>query len=156
MNKKIWMMSNRQPWVEALLCGLIRIKSRSLNVALPPPGSIVFLHASKALWSDYRFLPWADKMNVQHLQKGGICGVARCIEVAPIWDLKYNYDNDSPLFDLYRDGEYWTCCLDDQIIVFDHIRRLPFIPCRGVITPTTKLPKELMAELKKYPEWLCI
>ena len=55
---EFWMMSNRQPWVEALLRGLITTKTRDHGVALPPVGATVFLHAGKKLWDGWQFLKW--------------------------------------------------------------------------------------------------
>lgn len=152
MSDEVWMMSNRQPWPYALVEGLIRTKTRSAMVALPPVGATVYLHASKALWVLWRELLWVQELalDATRLPRGGIVGVGRVAEVGftrevmPMEDLWY-FKGRSP-----KRG-YWSCA-DWKSIVFEDVRRLPFIPCRGAQTPTRKLPPELEAYLAK--EWL--
>ena len=150
--REIWIMSNRQPWVEALARGLIRTKTRSYAVWLPPIGAIVFLHASKALWQEWKGLEWAKNMDVPNLPRGGIYAVATVEKICDSHDMP---ERDWPYF-YYYDSFYEEeeCCAGDRAIVFRNVKRIPFIPCRGVQSPSRKLPPELEEEIKKFPEWI--
>ncbi len=142
MPDEIWMISNRQPWVEALLRGIITSKTRSLAVTLPPVGAQVYLHASKALWRDWRDLWWLDKFGIDMaaIQRGGVCGVAIVAAKGLTTDVMPR--KDQPYFEMRGQFQPWSCT-DRQTIVFKDIYRLPFIPCRGSLVPTRKLPPEL-------------
>ncbi len=137
---EIWTISNRQPWVEALAAGIITSKTRSASVNLPPVGATVYLHASKALWRYWRDLWWLDefRIDMETLPRGGVVAVARVAAkgltetVMPPSDREY--------FDL---GWVGGNCADVQTIVFEDIKRIKFIPCRGSLVPTRKLPAEL-------------
>jgi hypothetical protein len=145
----VWMISNRQPWVELLARGLIRSKTRSVMVTLPPVGATVYLHASKALWSGWRNLVWLEKrpILVTALPRGGVVARAHLVAVGPTKfmmpaaDRAYFEVRDDP-FGIYS-------CADEMTMVFDDVVRLPFIPCRGSLVPTRKLPPELLAFLQK-------
>jgi len=170
--REIWMMSNRQPWVEALLRGIIRRKSRSINVALPPVGSVVFFHASKTLWKGWEGLYLTNKIkDIKNLPRGGVCGVGQCIFTGLKDSDEYEAlalplnktilpDEEYFMFDVYEwnptkeEWQFLYSCLDDQIIVFDKIQRIPFISCRDSQVPTKKLPPELTKAIKKHPEWI--
>ena len=156
--REIWMMSNRQPWTEGLIRGTVKVKSRSLNVSLTTVGSIVFLHASQALWVDWKYLPWVKNMDVKNLPRGGVYGMGYCVMTGLVWEDEIHKIMFDELyyepFELYDEGEYWTSCLDEQVIIFDRIQKIPFIPCKGSQTPTKKLPKELKEAIEQNPKWV--
>lgn len=154
-----WMMSNRQPWVEALLRGIIRSKTRSLKVTLPPVGSGVFLHASQAMWKYWYGLqgvfdgfaatdpPIYPPADILALPRGGVVGFAIVEAVGPTMETMPAEDRHCFIVNDYILGEghiQWDCA-DSQTIVFRNVVRLPFIPCRGAQVPTRKLPPELRA-----------
>jgi len=134
----VWMISNRQPWPEALLRGLISCKTRSVAVHLPPCGATVYLHASKALWRGWRDLWWVEKhgIDVPNLPRGGIVGVATLSENGLTRSIMQE-----------KDAAYfycgWNFCGAEQTMYFTDVRRTPFIPCRGAQVPTRKLPAEV-------------
>lgn len=136
---EVWMMSFRQPWIEALLQGWITHKTRSKAVNLPPAGAIVFLHASKALWSGWRDLWWAEQLDVPSLPRGGVLAVARLIdtglsdEMIPPRERQY-----------FKVGSRRRDCADVQCLWFGPPVQLRFYPCRGVLVPTRKVPAPLM------------
>jgi len=136
-----WMISNRQPWPEALLQGWITCKTRSEAVYLPPVGAIVFLHASKALWQGWKNLPWTKNVTVQGLDRGGVVGVAKLKATGHTNLLMPTKEMD--FFMVTEPDGYVWCCADFATMVFEDVKRLPFIPCRGAQVPTRKLPKEL-------------
>jgi hypothetical protein len=128
--------------------GLISCKTRSGAVTLPPVGSLVFLHASKALWSGWKDLWWTADIDVRCLPRGGVVGVARVLEVgAPARTVVP--EADQRYFRIY-DGT----CMDWQAIRFGAVERIPFIPCRGSLAPTRKLPPEVAAYVGEHPELL--
>ena len=147
---EIWMMSNRQPWPEALLRGLITCKTRSLAVNLPPVGATVYLHASKALWVGWQNLRWVNTFGIDMaaLDRGGVVGVATVAAAGLTDDIMPQ--REMVFFDVYEGrGSYWNCA-DGASIQFKDIQRLPFIPCRGAQVPTRKLPPELQMWLVKH------
>lgn len=139
-----WMISNRQPWVYALVNGLITSKTRSRNVSLPPVGATVLLHASKALWVGWRRLFWTALLDVKGMNRGGIVAVAKLVdkgltpEVMPAADYLY--------FEL--DGLSWRSCAGPATMVFADLRPLEFIPCRGFQVPTRKIPADALPLLR--------
>lgn len=143
-----WMISNRQPWPEALVRGLITSKTRSAAVHLPPVGSRVYLHASKALWKFWRGLGWVEyyKIDVPNLPRGGIVAVATLARVGPTSTTMPAADHR--FFDVYEVGGGW-CCAGEVTMVFKDVKPLTFIPCRGAQVPTRKLPEELLNALKE-------
>lgn len=139
-----WLMSNRQPWVEALIRGLIRSKTRSMSVHLPPVGATVWLHASKMLWSGYDALPWVRQHNIDvpRLPRGGVVAVATVAAVGRTRDVMPPEDRE-----LFRLGAHPDArsCAGPQTIVFDNVRRVEFVECRGAQTPTCNLPTAIAA-----------
>lgn len=140
-------MSNRQPWVYALLSGWITCKTRSPAVYLPPVGARVFLHASQALWRDWADLRWTYDLNVSQLPRGGVCGIATVAEVGPTRSVMPDHERKFFLVQSPRSG-CWNCA-DAVTIRFVNIRSIPFIACRGVQAPTRKLPIELLAYIAR-------
>lgn len=144
-NSEQWMISNRQPWVYALTQGWITSKTRSPNVYLPPVGATVFLHASKAIWSDWRCLPWCQDIDVNELPRGGIVAMATLAEtgatnaVMPVNDHEFFECQWSDIQNDYR----WNCA-QEVTMRFENIASIPFIACRGVRVPTRKLPIPLV------------
>jgi hypothetical protein len=134
MNTSLWLISNRQPWVEALMRGWISCKTRSIFVNLPPVNSIVFLHASKALWSGWQDLYWTEGLDVKNLPRGGVIGVTRVVAVGLTRDILTRVE-----------GLWWQLragrnCADEQTIRVAKPVAIPFFPCRGSLVPTRKLP----------------
>lgn len=159
---EVWMISNRQPWVEALLCGLISCKTRSAGVHLPPCRALVYLHASKALWRGWRNLWWVEAhgIDVPELPRGGVVGVATLIAKGPTEVMMSVEDAEYFSFEPWDDCDRrrlfyglsmssivaaWGCCAGEQTMRFENVRRTPFIACRGAQVPTRKLPPELRA-----------
>ena len=107
------------------------------------PGAIVFLHASKALWSGWRDLWWAEDIDVPRLPRGGVIGVARLQstggsdEMIPPRERTYFKVGPFPGRD----------CADVQCLWFGPPRRLKFYPCRGTLVPTRKVPPVLLRRL---------
>jgi hypothetical protein len=136
---KPWMMSNRQPWPWALVNGLIRTKTRSVYVSLPPIGATVYLHASKALWFAWRDLSWVQdfRLDVPRLDRGGIVGVATVSITGPTWDVMPG--RDMLYFEMNNGMRTWSCA-DERSIVFKNIRAVEFFPCPGAQVPTRRLP----------------
>lgn len=139
-----WMISNRQPWVYALVNGLITSKTRSVHVSLPPVGSTVLLHASKALWQGWQRLSWTATLDVKAMDRGGIVAVAKLVNkgLSPMVMPAVDY----PYFVL--DGISWLSCAAPVTMVFDEIRPLQFIPCRGAQVPTRRIPIDALAALR--------
>lgn len=141
---EIWIMSNQQPWVEALLKGFMRTKTRKMTVTLPPADSLVFLHASKTLWPDWNMLSWRNEIDLKNIRKGGVCGmglvekVGSTKEVMPKEDRKY--------FDLKLS---WGSCAGPQSILFKKVKEIPFIPCKGSRVPARVLPQPVKDFMKK-------
>lgn len=148
---EIWMMSNRQPWVEALLRGWITSKTRSPFVHLPPVGATVYLHASKTPWGYWKELAWVRRaeIDVRQLPRGGVAGCARVIAIGPTSTTMP--ENDREYFRVGDDWGSWSCA-DYMTIVFEDIVRLPFLPCRGALVPTRKLPPELTRLVEQEAE----
>jgi len=139
--RNIWMISNRQPWVEALVRGYITSKTRSAAVYLPKSGDTVFLHASKALWACYKDLPWTKDIDVKNLPRGGVVAVAK---VKGVVDRDFMPKSDRPYFMVREsDGYEWNCA-DHRVVIFEDIKPIEFLPCRGAQVPVKKLPQELM------------
>jgi len=151
VSQESWMLSNRQPWVEGLLRGYFHCKTRSLNVNLPPEGATVFLHASKALWRGWKELPWIAEYGIdpRRLDRGGVCGVAQLIRVGPTPDIMPRADRRFFQVVPPKHPEFTWNCADDMAMYFDGIKRIPFIPCRGAMVPTRKLPTELLAWIQE-------
>lgn len=136
-----WMISNRQPWVEAIVQGWITGKTRSIYVNLPPVGAIVYLHASKSLWSGWHGLWWVDKyhVDVPNLPRGGIVAVATVADIGWSEDLLRGQEK-------FWQAD-WGSCMDVRAILFEDVKPVGFIPCRGSLVPTRKLPPELVSIL---------
>jgi len=164
-DQEVWFMSNRQPWVFALTdCGLTS-KTRSPFVTLSPRGSIVFLHASKALWRGWENLVWVDVYIHEHemtpkdfeksLVRGAVLAVARVRAVGFTDDVMP--ESDFGFFDLVDIEAPWCLawCGGEQTVVFEdiHVLRTPIF-CRGAQVPTRKVPPEVLAsdEVQKILE----
>jgi hypothetical protein len=143
---EMWMISNRQPWVYALTHGLIRSKTRSDAVWLPPEGATVFLHASKAMWQPWRWLWWACNLKPRELQRGGICAVATLERVGPTDEIMPEQDKRYFRIPAGVEPGYYSVA-NSQTMLFANIHNIDFIPCRGAQVPTRKLPREVT-------EWL--
>jgi len=144
----LWLMSNSQPWSEALLRGYIRTKTRSWHVHLPKPGDWVLLHSPKKAWPDWFMLPWMidKKLNIDitKLPKGGIVGIAKTEIVGPTNQIMP--EEDKKYFQYGHGPEMSTSCAKPQSICFTDIKRLPFFPCKGSQVPT----KKISAEIREY------
>lgn len=142
-----WMMSNQQPWVEALLRGFITTKTRSPRVHLPPVGARVFLHASTTLWPGRCSLSWVHRysIDVPKLPRGVVVGVADVIAVGPS---KTVMPEDERWYFATCDGR--SSCAGPVSIRFSNVRKLPPIECRGTQQPTRKLPIQLQNWLDAF------
>lgn len=138
---EIWQTSNKQPWVEALLTGVTVFKTRSLGIYVPPEGTIVLLHASTSLYPGWKNYKWTDNMDVQNLKRGGIVGIA--ILGKHVMASPRTMGKSWRAFKT-RDGQGRPNYL---AIEFQHIRRTPFIQCKGKQVPFHRADKEVVRRL---------
>jgi len=103
---EIWQTTNQQPWVQAIVDGLITAKTRTTKPCVPE-GSVILLHASKSsLWRYWRGLKWVDKLKspIKEIPRGKVVAVATVKKVGlservlkkgeyKYWDV-YNYVNE--------------------------------------------------------------
>lgn len=140
----VWIMSNRQPWTDFLVKN--RLKAKTRDTIYIKPGDIVFLHASKALWSGWRNLAVVQDhdIDVSSLPRGGVCGVAKVGRVGKTDTTMPDVDYE--MFEV-RDGSHgWNCAMMN-CVVFDMVLRLPLLECQSAQVPAKKLPVELRSIL---------
>ena len=149
-----WMMSNRQPWTELVINKDIHVKTR--NATNLKSGDIVFLHASKALWSGWRDLELMahQPVDATTLPRGVVYGVAVVDEVGqtekvmPREDARYFVVRGKDGDGQYKPELKWFCAMPISIVFKPgSIMRLPELACRGVQRSAKKLPPELQEAL---------
>jgi len=142
----IWIMSNRQPWTEAVINGLISSKTR--HAIWIQPGDLVFLHASVALWNSWRYLDWAKHLDVKNMPRGVVYGLAHAAAIGDTFLTMPEADRSK-----FVVRDYWRerFCGMETTIVFENVVRLPEIKVRGLQQPSKKLPPELVAAIANNP-----
>lgn len=136
---QVWMMSNRQPWTEAVISGIISSKTRD-NLWIKT-GDLVFLHASLSLWSGWDRLSWTKGMDVKSLPRGVVYGLAHVMQVG---DTRLIMPKADRVNFVVRDFGTERFCGMSMTVLFDHVVKLPQITVRGLQQPSKKLPKELL------------
>lgn len=151
LNKEIWQTTNQQPWVEALACGLITVKTRVMQPVVPI-GATVFLHASKSrLWRFWRNLNWTTRMDPNSWDRGKIVAVAEVEDVGPSKEILknkewkfWNVSGQNP----WNSAAGWS-------IRFKNIHRLKTpVEAKGFQAPFARAKKETIEKVLELNNYL--
>ena len=142
---EVWSMSNRQPWVEAVVRGYIHAKTRS-DIFIPK-GAIVFLHASKSLWSGWRELEWTSRLDMKTIPRGVVYAVARAKDIGDTGRVMPEGDRE---YFRMSSGQYVANWMS---ILFEDVIELPPVACNGTEQPTRKLKDPLKEAILNYPAY---
>ena len=129
MKTNIWQTTNQEPWVESVLSGRTKVKTRRSKPVVPV-GAIVFLHASKSMWPGWREIIWTNEIDKEDLHLGFIVGIAVVSAVGRSRDIFLQ--NEWKAFDMKYGGN----CAAEWCVRFNHVSRLDIpVPTRGFQSP---------------------
>ncbi len=140
---RLWLFSNRQPWTEAVVQGLIQTKTR--NQFYMKPNDLVLLHASTQMWKGWGHLPWCWNNRVEDFERGGVCGIAH---VQSVGHTAITMPEQDRQFFVLDNG--FNCAMT-QSVVFDDVIRIPLIVCNGAQRERTKFDPFITDILANYP-----
>ena len=129
-------LSVRQPWWWAIMHAGKRIENRRWNTGYRGP---ILLHAAKGCTRDEyeSAVSWMIDAHVStgldipplsHMQRGGIVGRARIVDVVPPFSLPYVYERLPKGVDVR-----WHMTEQFGFVLAD-VEPLPFVPCKGALS----------------------
>ena len=141
----IWQTTNSQPWVEALACGLISVKTRTSKPVVPV-GATVLLHTSKSkLWKHWAGLSWIDQVGIRNLLRGFVVAVATIEAVGPTKEIFKN--SEYKFWDVYEHDGKWNSAAE-WAVRFKDIQRLPnIIAVQGFQAPFAHAKTETIRKI---------